>query len=29
MKSNRGDLTDEDIKARTRFWNQKIFQKDI
>lgn len=27
MKSNRGDLTDEDIKARTRFWNRKSFRK--
>lgn len=27
MKSNRGDLTDEDIKALTRFWNQKSFRK--
>ncbi|WAX09835.1 hypothetical protein BT638P8_00043 [Bacteroides phage BT638P8] len=27
MKSNRGKLTDEDIKALTRFWNQKSFRK--
>lgn len=27
MKSNRGDLTDEDIKVLTRFWNQKSFRK--
>lgn len=27
MKSNRGKLTDEDIKVLTRFWNQKSFRK--
>ena len=27
MKSNRGNLTDEDIKVLTRFWNQKSFRK--
>ena len=27
MKSNRGILTEEDIKALTRFWNQKSFRK--
>nr|DAE54721.1 MAG TPA: hypothetical protein [Caudoviricetes sp.] len=27
MKSNRGKLTDEDIKARTRFWDRKSFRK--
>lgn len=27
MKSNRGILTDEDMKVRTRFWNQKSFRK--
>lgn len=27
MKSNRGILTEEDIKARTKFWNQKSFRK--
>lgn len=27
MKSNRGELTDEDIKARTRFWDRKSFRK--
>lgn len=27
MKSNRGKLTDEDIKALTRFWNKKSFRK--
>lgn len=27
MKSNRGDLTDKDIKVLTRFWNQKSFRK--
>lgn len=27
MKSNRGILTEEDMKARTRFWDQKSFRK--
>ncbi|WAX09582.1 hypothetical protein BT638P3_00018 [Bacteroides phage BT638P3] len=27
MKSNRGILTEEDIKALTKFWNQKSFRK--
>lgn len=27
MKSNRGNLTDEDIKVLTGFWNQKSFRK--
>ena len=27
MKSNRGNLTDEDIKVLTRFWNRKSFRK--
>lgn len=27
MKSNRGNLTEEDIRVRTRFWNQKSFRK--
>lgn len=27
MKSNRGILTDEDIKARTRFWDRKSFRR--
>lgn len=27
MKSNRGNLTEEDIKVLTRFWNQKSFRK--
>lgn len=27
MKSNRGILTDEDIKVLTRFWNRKSFRK--
>lgn len=27
MKSNRGILTDKDIKVLTRFWNQKSFRK--
>lgn len=27
MKSNRGNLTDEDVKVLTRFWNQKSFRK--
>lgn len=27
MKSNRGILTEEDIKVRTRFWNRKSFRK--
>ena len=27
MKSNRGVLTDKDIKVLTRFWNQKSFRK--
>lgn len=27
MKSNRGDLTDKDIKVRTMFWNRKSFRK--
>lgn len=27
MKSNRGLLTDKDIKVLTRFWNQKSFRK--
>lgn len=27
MKSNRGTLTEEDIKVLTRFWNQKSFRK--
>lgn len=26
MKSNRGELTDEDIEVRTRFWNRKSFR---
>ncbi|WAX09734.1 hypothetical protein BT638P6_00029 [Bacteroides phage BT638P6] len=27
MKSNRGILTEEDIKVLTKFWNQKSFRK--
>lgn len=27
MKSNRGILTDKDIKVLTKFWNQKSFRK--
>lgn len=27
MKSNRGILTEEDIKALTKFWAQKSFRK--
>ena len=27
MKSNRGNLTDEDIKVLTKFWNQRSFRK--
>lgn len=27
MKSNRGVLTEEDIRALTKFWNQKAFRK--
>ena len=27
MKSNRGILTDKDIKVLTRFWGQKSFRK--
>lgn len=27
MKSNRGNLTEEDIKVLTGFWNQKSFRK--